>query len=481
MENKKTSTQYPPVVTVLGHVDHGKTTLLDTIRKTGVAEREHGGITQRIGASSVEVESFDSAQGKHENLKRRITFIDTPGHEAFISMRSHGAKAADIALLVVSSVDGVMPQTQESIKLLKATKTPFIVVLTKSDDPHKNPEKVKKQLAKEEVLLEGYGGDVPSIEVSAREGVQIKELLDLILLVFDLNPPKVSGESEFEGVAIESRLDEKAGAKATLVIKNGTLKVRDEISGESAKCRVRTIINTEGKHINQVSAGEAVEILGFDKVPSVGSVFTKGLAKPPKTEIIQAPKEAQEGIISLVLSAETEGALEAVISSLPTGSKVVLKKTGEITSADVLFAKSTGALVLGFNVKIRPDVLKLAQTEKVLVKNYNLIYEMLSEIKDAIEGKELSMQEEIYGVAKVLARFPYEKTEVMGIAVEDGRVAKGDKVRIVRKDEVLGESRITSLRQGKEQISKVEKGGEAGIILSPFLDFTIGDMVICPG
>src|SRR3989344_6136516 len=167
MENKKTSTQYPPVVTVLGHVDHGKTTLLDVIRKTGVAEREHGGITQRIGASSVEVE--------REGLKRRITFIDTPGHEAFISMRSHGAKAADIALLVVSSVDGVMPQTVESIKLLKATKTPFVVVLTKSDSSEKNPEKVKQQLSKEDVVLEGYGGEVPVIEVSARDGKNIKE------------------------------------------------------------------------------------------------------------------------------------------------------------------------------------------------------------------------------------------------------------------------------------------------------------------
>ncbi|MEK9178609.1 MAG: hypothetical protein AAB801_02400, partial [Patescibacteria group bacterium] len=201
-----------------------------------------------------------------------------------------------------------------------------------------------------------------------------------------------------------------------------------------------------------------------------------------KAEIVEAPKQAsQDGIISLVLSAETEGALEAVINSLPEGSKVLSKKTGEITAADVLFAKSTAALVLGFNVKIRSDVLKLAQTEKVLVKNYGLIYEMLSEIKDAIQGKELSMQEEIYGVAKVLARFPYEKTEVMGIVVEDGRVAKGDKARLVRNDEVLGESRITSLRQGKEQVSKVEKGGEAGIIISPFLDFTIGDMVICHG
>ena len=473
MESKKQNKFYPPVVTVLGHVDHGKTTLLDTIRKTSIAEGEHGGITQRIGASSVGV--------LHEGITRKITFIDTPGHEAFISMRSHGAKAADIALLVVSSVDGVMPQTVESIKLLKATKTPFIVVLTKSDSSEKNPEKVKQQLSKEDVVLEGYGGEVPVIEVSARDGKNIKELLDLILLVFDLNPPKVSDEADFEGVIIESRLDQKAGPRATLVLKNGSLHLRDEISSESSKARVRTIINTSGEHVKEASVGDAIEILGFEKTPDVGSLFKKGGFQKTLEAELQKPVSSDEGIISLVLAADTQGSLEAIINSLPPGARVISKKTGEVTAADVLFAKSTGALVLGFNVKIKPEVLKLAMTEKILIKSYSLIYEMLSEVKDVIEGKELSMQEEIYGVAKVLARFPYEKTEVMGIVVEDGRVAKGDKVRLVRNDETLGESRVTSLRQGKDQVSKVEKGEEAGIIISPFLDFTIGDMVICHG
>ncbi|KKR73230.1 MAG: Translation initiation factor IF-2, partial [Candidatus Levybacteria bacterium GW2011_GWC2_40_7] len=241
--------------------------------------------------------------------------------------------------------------------------------------------------------------------------------------------------------------------------------------------------NSLGEHIKEASVGDAVEILGFDKVPDVGIVFTKGgkAEAPVSVREESIPPQNPEGIVSLTLAAETQGALEAIVSALPTGAKLVSKKTGEITTADVLFAKSIGAIVLGFNVKIRPEVLKLAATEKVLVKNYKLIYEMLSEINDVIEGKELSMQEEIYGVAKILARFPYEKTEVLGIAVTDGRVAKGDKARIVRGDEVVGEARITSLRQGKEQISKVETGEEAGIIITPFLDFTIGDMVICHG
>ncbi|HBB76768.1 MAG: hypothetical protein A2186_01215 [Candidatus Levybacteria bacterium RIFOXYA1_FULL_41_10] len=474
-KDNKSKTIYPPVVAVLGHVDHGKTTLLDSVRKSSVAEKEHGGITQRIGASSVEV--------LHEGIKRRITFIDTPGHEAFFAMRSRGARVADVSLLVVSLVDGVMPQTKESIKLLQASKMPFIAVLTKSDSPEKNSEKVKQQLIKEDVVLEGYGGNVPLIEVSARDGSNIKELLDLILLVFDVTPSHASKTSPFEGVVIESRLDEKAGPRATLVIKNGSLAVRDEISSDGPKARVRTIINSLGEHIKEASVGDAVEILGFDKVPDVGIVFTKGgkAEAPVSVREESIPPQNPEGIVSLTLAAETQGALEAIVSALPTGAKLVSKKTGEITTADVLFAKSIGAIVLGFNVKIRPEVLKLAATEKVLVKNYKLIYEMLSEINDVIEGKELSMQEEIYGVAKILARFPYEKTEVLGIAVTDGRVAKGDKARIVRGDEVVGEARITSLRQGKEQISKVETGEEAGIIITPFLDFTIGDMVICHG
>src|SRR3990167_6977254 len=253
-KDNKSKTIYPPVVAVLGHVDHGKTTLLDSVRKSSVAEKEHGGITQRIGASSVEV--------LHEGIKRRITFIDTPGHEAFFAMRSRGARVADVSLLVVSLVDGVMPQTKESIKLLQASKMPFIAVLTKSDSPEKNSEKVKQQLIKEDVVLEGYGGNVPLIEVSARDGSNIKELLDLILLVFDVTPSHASKTSPFEGVVIESRLDEKA--------------VRDEISSDGPKARVRTIINSLGEHIKEASVGDAVEILGFDKVPDVGIVFTKG-------------------------------------------------------------------------------------------------------------------------------------------------------------------------------------------------------------
>ncbi len=477
---------YPPVVAVLGHVDHGKTTLLDTIRKTSVAQKEHGGITQKIGASTVEVE--------HEGKKRKITFIDTPGHEAFSLMRGRGVQAADIGILVVSSVDGVMPQTKESIQLLKASKIPFIVALTKSDDPNKNPEKAKQQLLKEEVLLENYGGDIPVIEVSAKTNTNIKELLELILLVFDMKKHagfyNFSSDNPFSAIIIESKLDQKSGPRATLIIKNGIVSLRDEIECEKAPGRVRTIISSFGERLEKATVGDAVEILGFEKVPKVGGVvIKKGIQD--KERIIQIPQEPKteeelrmmgsvvdEDVLSIVLCADSQGSLEAIQNQMPERIKIVLAKTGDMETSDVLFAKSVGAIILGFNIKIKPEVLKLATTEKVLIKNYMIIYEMLDEIKDFLEGKILSLQEEVFGTAKILARFPFEKTEVMGISVLEGRIARGDRVRLMRGEEILGETNISSVRQGKNTISKAEKGQEAGIIVSPFLDFTIGDVLI---
>lgn len=475
MDKKNTDNQFfPPVVAVLGHVDHGKTTLLDTIRKTSIATREHGGITQKIGASSVEID--------HEGKKRRITFIDTPGHEAFAKMRGRGAQAADIGLLIVSAVDGVMPQTKESIDLLKASNVPYIVVLTKSDSEQKNPEKAKKQLAAEEVMIEGYGGDVPIIEVSSKTGSNIKELLDLILLVNDLHPKEenINSNSPLKAIVIESKQDPKAGAKASIVVKNGKIAVRDDVTTGSASGRVRSLILDSGTQVQEVGIGEAVEILGFEKAPTVGDVVYKG-SEGLQDDPGQAKSEASydDSAISLILVADTLGSLEAILASLPPKLNIISKKTGEITAADVLLAKSVGALVLGFNIKIRPDVMKLASTEKVLVKNYSIIYEMLQEIEDVVEGKRVSLLEEVYGVAKILASFPFDKQMVMGVKVLEGRVAKGDKVRIERDDAIIGEGHVNSVRTGKDQTSKVEAPLEAGIIVGPAIDFAPGDMVIC--
>ncbi|HKC14904.1 MAG TPA: translation initiation factor IF-2 [Patescibacteria group bacterium] len=464
-----------PVVTVLGHVDHGKTTLLDAIRKTNIATREHGGITQKIGASQVEI--------VHEGQKRKITFIDTPGHEAFMQMRGRGVKVADIGLLVVSLVDGVMPQTKESIKILKTANIPYIVVLTKSDVPDKNAEKVKGQLLKEEVLLEGQGGDVPVIEVSAKTNQNIKELLDLILLVQDMHPLPVG--DKFKGIVIESRLDTKAGPRATVIVKSGKLSLRDEIISGEVNGRVRTLINGNAEQLKEAITGDGVEVLGFEKVPTVGSIVHKKGEEVEKEEDSKASVEAfrkgSEDLLRVVIVADSYGSLEAITNAVEEKINIVSKKTGEVTPADLMFAKSTGAIILGFNAKISPSLEKTAREEKILIRNYPLIYEMIAEIEDFLEGKRLSLEEKIFGRAKILASFPFDKQKVIGIAVLEGRVAKGDRVRIERDDISVGEGTIASVRQGKDQISKIEAGAEAGVLLANDLDFQVGDMLISHG
>lgn len=480
-EQTKQSKQFPPVIAVLGHVDHGKTTLLDAIRKSTIADREHGGITQKIGASTVEI--------LHEGEKRRITFIDTPGHEAFSTMRGRGAQAADIGLLIVAASEGVKPQTQESIKLLQAANIPFIVVLTKIDLPTAIPDKAKQMILKEGILLEGYGGDVPVIEVSAKDGRNVKELLDLILLVGDIHnihTGKAAG-NPLKAIIIESKRDLKIGPKITVIVKDGTLKAREDVVCEDQEARIRAMIDTTGKQIQEITVGDAAELLGFTTTPPVGSmVYRKGeaaLVAKKQQALTQSEtheihfREAHE--LPIILVADTQGSLEAIIQAFPEGIRLIDKKTGEVSESDVLMAKSIGGVVLSFNTKLRTEVIRLAENEKILLRNYTIIYEMLDEIKDVMEGKKLALEERIYGTAKVLAIFPYEKTKVLGIKVMQGRVAKGDKVRILHGETVVGEGTISSVRQGKNQTSKVEEGTEAGIVITPMLDFTIGDMVIC--
>ncbi len=486
-KSPQVASDFPPVVAVLGHVDHGKTSLLDAIRKTSVAAKEHGGITQSIGASSIEI--------LHDKQKRRITFIDTPGHEAFSKMRGRGAMAADIGLLIVSAVDGIMPQTKESITLLQEAKIPFIVVFTKSDLPTKNVEKTKQQLQGENILLEGLGGDTPYIEVSSKTGHNIKELLELILLVSEVHDifKDKKPTDQFKAVVIESKLDQRVGAKATVIVKNGTLSVRDDVVSDDQEARIRSLIDDKGKQQPTASIGDAVEIFGFQKVPNVGSIVYKKAeaelaVKEPAALVVEEsqnralePHDDSEAVLSLILCADTLGALEAIVNAIPKEINIMVQKTGEISEADILLAKSVKAIVLGFNTKLRNNVIRLAEVEKVLLKNYTIIYELIEEVKDVLEGKQLSLEEKIYGVAKILATFPFEKTKVLGIKVLEGRVAKGDRIRIVRgkEEEVVGESHIISVRQGKNVVSKAEKGNEAGIIISPVLDFVLEDVVIC--
>lgn len=481
--NSNAIQEFPPVVAVLGHVDHGKTTLLDAIRKTSLATREAGGITQTIGASSIEF--------MHDNQKKQITFIDTPGHEAFSKMRGRGIQAADIALLVVSSADSVKPQTRESIQALQESKTPFIVVLTKSDLQTKNTVKVKEDLMKEKVMLEGYGGDTPVIEVSAKTNHNIQELLDLILLMFDMQKKAdyketISATKPLLAVVIEAKMDTRAGPKATVVIKNGSISLREELQVEQIPLKVRTIINHQGKQISSATVGEAVELLGFEKVPNVGSIIIQKAHALPAVEKEQQPltrelvyrKEVKNMGISVILVADTQGSLEAISHAFPKEITLVMKKTGDVTEADVLHAKSTGSIILSFNTKLKPNVTNLAFSEKVLLRNYEIIYELLDELEDALEGKLLAQMEQVYGKAKILAKFPFEKTFAFGVMVIEGRVARGDRLRVMRGEEEIGETSLTSLRVGKNPTSKVEKGHEAGLVFASTLDIQVGDVII---
>ena len=479
-KNQHESSGRPPIVAVLGHVDHGKTTLLDFIRKTNVAAREHGGITQNIGAYQAPVKN------------RLITFIDTPGHEAFAKMRSRGATAADIAILVVAADDSVKPQTKESIEQIKAAGVPMIVVANKIDLPAANLDRVKQDLAKNSVQVEGFGGDVPILPVSAKQGTGVAELLDMILLVSDMKGLGGDANGQVSAIVIETRVDKGRGLVATLLVKNGTLRVGQPLyEGAKQVAKVRAMFDEYG---NAPSGGEAlpgkpVEVLGFTTLPSIGTMLSElpiavSIAMPTKKSESSMPDflkpiEEQEEHIKLILKADTAGSLEAVRSSLPEQITMVSSGIGDINDADVLLAKSSGSIIIGFNVSAKPPVAKLAQTEKVIFRTYKIIYELLDELKDVVSGlKEVLVEERELGVGQIIAEFPFEKTRIAGTKIASGRLAKGDSVKIMRNQTEVGRAKIKSLRHGKDDITRAEVGNECGVLLDQKLDFSVGDAII---
>lgn len=455
----------PPIVAVMGHVDHGKTSLLDAIRQTNVALREHGGITQGIGASQIEF------QGK------KITFIDTPGHAAFAKMRSRGASVTDIAVLVVAANDGVMPQTIESIKYIQEAKVPMIVAINKIDLPDSMPEKIKKQLVKENVLLEGYGGDIVAVEVSAKTKKGIDDLLEMILLVSQMQ--NVSGDpaSPLDAVVIESSIDRGRGPMASVIIKNGTLKVGSEIYAENIKAKVKALFNDKGISVKQALPGDPVQIMGFEKVPEVGSkVSTNITSRDMPSETLLSEDEKK---LNVVLKADVKGSLEAIIYSLPKDINVLSSSVGGVMDSDILSAKAHKAIVVGFNVKASKQTEKLAQTERVLVKTYTIIYELLDEIKEVMDEINKPVEtEKILGTAEVIASFDGGKGKIAGVKVKSGRLARGDRVRIERNKENMGYTKIKSIKHLKEDIDKALIGTEAGLFFDPQLDFAPQDDII---
>lgn len=454
----------PPIVTVLGHVDHGKTTLLDRVRKTTVATRETGGITQSIGASVVTIK---------ENKK--ITFIDTPGHVAFSSMRSRGAKVADIAILVVAVDGGVKPQTKEALKHITEAKIPYIVAITKIDLPTADVNSVRGQLEKIGVLFEGRGGQVPQLAVSGKTGKGIETLLEMVVLVAEVNEIKADSQGDLEAVVIETSKD-KRGPLVSVVVRNGTLSVAQEIVADGVPGKVRGLFDDKGKRIKQVIPGYPGQILGFGELPPVGSRvrFLGEKKKIQKEEERALEKEVGEGQIPLIIKAQTKGSLEAILENLPEKAVVISFGVGEVNGSDIFLAKPAGAYILAFETKASSTAAKLAETEGVSIEKFDVIYKLFERIEELIKKSE----KEILGRAEVLASFPYDDKKVAGCKVVSGRITKAKNLVLMRDKKELGEAKIVSMKKQKQAIGEAKEGEEFGVVLEPQLDFKIGDMLV---
>ncbi|OGG01371.1 translation initiation factor IF-2 [Candidatus Gottesmanbacteria bacterium RBG_16_52_11] len=477
----------PPIVAVVGHVDHGKTTLLDAIRRTNVAQGEHGGITQHIGAYTVDT-------GGKSGIGDKITFIDTPGHEAFIKMRSRGASVADIAVLVVAADDSVMPQTKESVEQVNRAGIPMIVAVNKVDLDSANPDKVIKDLARIGVQVEGYGGQVPVAKVSALKNTGISELLDLILLVAGLNNLTAENDVPLQAVVIETRMDKGKGMLASVIVRKGRLKNGDPLyDGATGIGKVRALYDENGNRIDVAGVSQPVEIMGFTSYPQVGSVIrthpvemTQTAPEKAKTEPDALPDflkpldESQNAKrLNVVVKADTAGTLEAVLGSLSDRIRIVGSGIGTVNEKDVFLAKSTGSFVIGFNVRTSADVARLAQTEKVVIRNYSVIYELIEELREVVEGiTEILTHERELGQGVIIAEFPFDNARIAGTKVTQERLARGDAVRIMRGDAEVGNAKIKTMRHGKDEVSKAERGSECGILFDRKVDFQVNDVII---
>src|SRR4030042_2939433 len=465
-DKQKSSQVRPPIVVVLGHVDHGKTSLLDAIRKTNVTAREAGGITQSIGASVVETKGGG-----------RITFIDTPGHAAFGKMRSRGAKVADVAILVVAQDDGVQPQTREALEIIKATNLPYVVAGTKADIVGVNAEALKGQLEKEGVFFEGRGGQIPFISISAKTNLGLTELTETLVLMSEVAELKADPAGNLEAVVIESGKD-KMGSVATVVVRNGTIKIGETIFAEENECQLRALFDDKGKSVKQVLPGEPAKIFGFSTVPPVGASVTRQahevIKAAPKAKGVFDLRRLKDDEIPLILKAGNAGALEAIVASVPPKIVVVDNGVGDVTSSDVINAKTGNAYIFAFESKIPNDVAKLAEAEKVKVERFEIIYELLLRLEEILK----SGRTEIVGRAQVLASFPFNNKKVAGCKVLEGRISKGDLLVLNRDAKEIGKARAVSIKKQKIEVASVGQSEEFGVITEPQLDFAIGDVIV---
>ncbi len=477
----------PPIVVVLGHIDHGKTTLLDKVRKTSVAAKESGGITQHVGAYEIELTTKKGTTGK-------ITFIDTPGHEAFSKMRSRGAGVADVALLVVAADDGVKPQTEEALRAIREAKIPFIVVLNKIDKDAADPDRVKKELGDKEVYLEEWGGKVPLVKISAKSGEGIEDLLEMILLVSELENLECDFSLPASGVVVESRLDPKRGNGATLLLRAGSLTTGDFVSAGAASVKVRILEDFTGKTITKARASSPVLVVGFDKIPPVGSIFQAfGSREELDESLSKAVKESgatkvasPEGkvLVPVILKADTVGSLEALEFELKKfekgllGLNILRSGLGSISEDDLKLASSSPeTLVLGFKVKIERSAQELAGRFGLTVKIFEIIYELGDFVEGELEKRLPEEKEEkALGHARVLKIFKKDGSrQIVGGRVSDGGVFEGRKVKLYRRDFFLAEGKILEVQVGKTRTKEVSAGNEFGALVDVEFEVAPGD------
>lgn len=487
-----------PIVTVMGHVDHGKTSLLDAIRKTHVTAREAGGITQHIGASHV------AYNGKE------IVFLDTPGHEAFTSMRARGAQCTDIAVLVVAADDGVMPQTIEAINHAKAAGVPIIVAINKMDKPTANPQQVMQELSGYGLVSEAWGGDTVMVEISAKSGKGVDQLLEMISLVAEMQDLKADPTVPPEGVVIEARLDKGQGAVASVIVQQGTLCRGDLILFDTCWGKVRAMFNDAGKNVKQAGPSTAVEIIGLNGVPQPGEHFHQiGSEKEARDyfanleaerrnaqnnmavkrmtleDLYSQVQDGEKPVLNLVIKCDVQGTIEAIVGSLEklgtedVGINIVHTAVGRISESDIMLATASNAIVVGFNVRPENSASKLAEKENVQIRLYSIIYEIIDDVKAAMEGLLTpTIKENSLGEVEIRKIFKAPKVgKIAGCRVMKGAIKRGSKVRLVRDGIVIWEGSVASLRREKDEASEVREGFECGMTFANYQDFREGDVV----
>ncbi len=493
----------PPVVTIMGHVDHGKTTLLDSIRQSTVASGEAGGITQHIGAYHVDVE--------HNGKQQQIVFLDTPGHEAFTAMRARGTRVTDIAILVVAADDGVQPQTKEAISHAKAAEVPLLVAINKVDKPESNPDRIKQELTEQGLVPEDWGGDTTMVPVSALKGDNLDELLEMILLVAEVEELSANPDRPAKGTVIEANLDRNRGPVATLLVQNGTLRVGDSIVAGSVLGRVKAMVDDTGAKVEAATPSFAVEILGLNEVPEAGDEFDvyqdekearaiadKRSIEQRDTRLLQSlssrrislstiSAQAQEGELkelNLIIKADVQGSVEAILGSLqqlPQNEvqiRTLLASPGEVTETDVDLAAASGAVIIGFSTTLASGSRQAADREGVDIRQYDIIYKLLDEIQGAMEGLlDPEEVEESLGQVEVRAVFPVGRGAVAGCYVLSGKIVRNCKIRVRRGSKIVHEGDLNSLKRMKDDVKEVNTGFECGIGASKFSDWKEGDII----